>query len=102
KAHAATEGQPADAGVADRADRVREPMFLRRRTDVTEQRTAAASDSARLRVDRHSVELGQLDHQPAVDNRLAGDAVRTPAYGDLEAGVDGVPHRVRDVLRRDA
>src|SRR3954447_22351120 len=95
--HAAAEREAADAGVADRADRVGEPVLLGRLDDVTEQSPTSGAGAPRVGVDRDCVELAQVDDQTVVDGRLARDAVCSTAYGDLEVVAHGEPDRRRDI-----
>ena len=100
--HAATQRQAADAGVRDVARRGREPVALGRPIEVAQERTALHAPTAPLRIDRHRVHRAEVDHQPAFRHGHAGHAVATALHGDLEAGLAGVAHRQRDVVRRRA
>ena len=53
--HAAAEGQPADAGVADQPDGYGEAVLLGGRVEVAEQRSPADLRPPRVRVDGHAL-----------------------------------------------
>jgi hypothetical protein len=52
----------------------------------SDQRAAAAHRRrASLRVDEHPTHGGEVDHDAAVRDGMAGDAVSAPAHGDRES-----------------
>jgi hypothetical protein len=92
-ADAATQAEPADAGVAHDAARGRQPVRLCLVVDVSPQGTALDERRALDRLDRDGAHGRQVDHDPAVAHRGAGDVVTPAAHGDLEIAVAGEAHR---------
>ena len=70
--------------------------------EVAEQRPGADECAARQRIHAHAAHGREVDHQPAVADRLAGEAVAAAAHGDEQVVGAGEVHRARDVGRAGA
>ena len=92
-ADAAAQADTADAGMADDAARGSETVRLRRMVDISPQGAALDECRALDRIDRDGAHRRQVDHDPAVAHRGAGDVVTPTANGDLEIAVAGEAHR---------
>jgi hypothetical protein len=79
---AAAQGQPADAGVADDPGRGGQPEPLGGAVQLAQQDSAGGAGRAALRVDPDGLHRRQVDHQPTVDDRVAGHGV--PAAADRD------------------
>ena len=97
-ADAATEREPADAGVADEAARRCEPVLLRGRIDIGPRGAAAADGAPRDRIDGHAVHRTEVDHHPAVADRVPRVVVAAAAHRELEALSAREANRVGDLL----
>jgi hypothetical protein len=71
----ATQGQPADAGMADDPGRDGQPEALGGPVQLAQQDPAGGPGRAGRRVDPDRLEQRQVDHQPAVDDRMPGHGV---------------------------
>ncbi len=92
-ADAAAQAEAADAGVADDAARGGQTVRLCLVVDISPQGTALDEGRALDRIDRDGAHRRQVDHDPAVAHRGAGDVVTPAANGDLEIAVAGEAHR---------
>ena len=90
---AAAEREAGDARVGDDAAGGREPEGLRLAIELTPENARLYSRRARLRVGSDPSHLAQIDHQPAVAGRQAGEAVAAAADGDRKVGPLREPHR---------
>jgi hypothetical protein len=81
-AHAAAEGQPANAGVRHDAHGTNEPVCLRRCVKLAEERAAVHARCARLRVHARAAHAREIDDQTAVARPIARRAVPAAADGD--------------------
>ncbi len=97
-ADAAAERQPGHPGVTDHPDRADETVCLGGDIELAEQRAAVRPSGAPLRVDGHTAELGEVDHEPAVGGRVPGGAVAPGSDGDLEVTLPSEADGCRDVL----
>src|SRR6202012_6082788 len=97
-AHAAAQRQAADAGVRDVACRRGEAEGLGRAVDGAEQRAALDPRPPGDRIDGDAIEVGEVDHQPAVGNGEAGDVVAPAAHADLQAAFTAEAHGGCDVV----
>jgi hypothetical protein len=88
-AHPATEGEPADAGVGDVAGRGGQAVGLGGDVQRAEQRAALDPGQPPGRVDRDPAHRGEVDHEAAVGDGMAEDAVPAAADADLQAGLPG-------------
>ena len=84
-ADAAAEAEAADAGVADDAARGGQTVRLCLVVDISPQGTALDEGRALDRIDRNGAHRRQVDHDPVVAHRGAGDVVTAASYGDLES-----------------
>jgi hypothetical protein len=91
-ADAAAQGDAADAGVAHDATRGRQTVRLGLVVDISPQGTALDEGRPLDRIDRDGAHRRQVDHDPAVAHRGAGDVVTPAANGDLEVAVAGEAH----------
>ena len=98
-AEAAAEGEPADAGVRDLPCRDREPVHLRGRVELREQRTAADAHERPGGIDVDGVERAQVEAQRAVAHGAPGDRVAAAADRAGHAGGARRAHRGGDVVR---
>jgi hypothetical protein len=92
-AYAAAQGEASDAGMAHNPARGGQTVILCLVVDIAPQGTALDEDRALDRIDRHGAHRRQVDHDPAVAHRRAGDVVATATNGDLEIVVAGEAHR---------
>ena len=83
-AHASAEREAGDAGVGDDAYRADEPDCLRLAVELAEERPAVHPRGALGDVDAHAIHSRQVDHDPVVAGREAGNAVAAAAHGDRE------------------
>ena len=98
--HAAAQRQPPDAGMADQPGRDGQPMGLGSGVQVSQQRPAADPCAPGSRVDRHCVELAQVDHDAVVADGRARAVVSAAAYGYLQLVLAGEAKRLDHVRRR--
>ena len=77
-ADAAAQAEAADAGVADDAAQGGQPVGLGLVVDIAPQGTALHEGRALDRIHRHRTHRRQVDHDPAVAHRGAGDVVTPP------------------------
>ena len=84
-ADAATEREAGDAGVADEAAGRCQAVLLRGRVDIGPGGTAAADRAPRDRIDGHAVHRAEMDHHPALADRVARVVVSAAAHRELEA-----------------
>ena len=82
--HAAAQGEPSDAGVADQPGRDGQTVGLSRGVQVGEQGPAADLGALRRRVHGHRVEQAQVDHQAAIAHGRARRVVGAAAHGYLQ------------------
>jgi hypothetical protein len=87
------QGEPADTGVADRARSGGQPVFLRGRIHIAEQRTARHPDPASRGVDRHRSHQAEVDHQPVVTGGGTRRVVGPATHSDLQTLLAGEVHR---------
>ena len=80
-AHAAVERQAADAGGGDQPDRDGQAEGLRRTIDVAQRRAALHLHGPSDRVHPNGPHRRQVDDEPIVADRLAGDIVAAAADG---------------------
>ena len=92
-ADAAAEAEAADAGVAHDAAGGSQTVRLCLVVDISPQGTALDEGRAPDRIDRNGAHRRQVDHDPVVAHRGAGDVVTAASYGDLEIAVAGEAHR---------
>ena len=92
-AEAAAQADAADAGVANDAAGGSQTVRLCLVVDISPQGTALDESRALDRIDRDGAHHRQVDHDPVVAHRGAGDAVTPAANGDLEIVVAGEAHR---------
>jgi hypothetical protein len=95
--HAAAEREAGDARVRDDTDRADEPDRLRLTVELAEERAAVHPGRALGGVDAHAVHPRQVDHDPVVAGREAGDAVAAAADRDRELLLAGEADRSGDV-----
>ena len=99
----AREREPGDARLRDDAERSREAVLLRCGVELAERDAAAGSGRARGGIDLDRLQLAEIEHEPAVGERVAGDAVAASAHRDGEPLLARETDRDRDVLgARDA
>ena len=79
--------RPGDAGRRVDAGRHGEPVLLRRAIDVGERRAGLDARDARGRVDRDRAHRGEVEHEPAVDERAARDVVAAALHREQQARV---------------
>ena len=94
---AAAQAEAADAGVAHDAARGGQTVGLCLVVDVAPQGTALDEGRAVDEIDRHGAHRREVDDDPVVAHRGAGDVVASASYGDLEVAVAGEAHRCGDV-----
>ena len=82
--HAPSERQTGDPGVGHDADRADEPDRLGLPVELAEERATVHPGRALGGVDPHAVHPRQVDDDPVVAGREAGDAVAAAADGDRE------------------
>src|SRR4029453_9905300 len=87
----------ADAGVAHDAARGGQAVCLCLVVDVAPQGTTLDEGRAVDEIDRDGAHRRQVDDDPVVAHRGAGDVVASASYGDLEVAVAGEAHRRGDV-----
>ena len=92
-ADAATQAEAADAGVTHDAARGGQTVRLGLVVDVAPEGTALDQRRALDGIDRDGAHRRQVDHDPAVAHRGAGDVVTPAANGDLEIPAAGEAHR---------
>ena len=95
----ATERQSADAGGRDDAAGAREAVQLRLAVVLRPRNAALRPRGARDRIDVNTFHWRQVDHQPAVDRRAAGDVVAAAADGHLQAVFARQVHGVHYIRR---
>lgn len=101
-AHPTTERQPADTGVAHQPDRECEPVLLGGCDRIYQQRATRHPGPPVLGIHDHGAHLAQVDHQPVVHHRAAGDPVCAAPDGHFEPVLHGEPHGRRHVGCRPA
>src|SRR5690606_6192918 len=82
-AHAAAEGEPADAGVGDVAGGGGQAVRLGGAVERAEQGAALDAGAAAERVHPYAAHQGQVDHEAVVGDGEAGGVVPAAAYADL-------------------
>jgi hypothetical protein len=95
----AAERQARNAGGRDSADRRRETEGLRLAIEVGPEHARLRSDDARDRVDADALHARQVDHQTAIADRLASNAVTAAFYRDEQTMLASELHRRDDVGR---
>ena len=96
-AEAAAEAEAADAGVAHDAAGGGQAVCLCLVVDISPQGTALDEGRAPDGIDRDGADRRQVDDDPVVAHRGAGDVVTPAANGDLEIAVAGEAHRCGDI-----
>ncbi len=96
-ADAATERQAGHADAAGVAERRREPVRTRRGRVLARGQAGLGPRETALGVDVQALHAAQVEDDPAFARAVAGEAVRTAADRQLEAGVASEDHRPRDV-----
>ena len=96
-AHAATQGQPGDAGMANDADRADEAMRLGGDVELAEERAAVRPGGSLPGVHRDAAHRGQVHEQAAVTAGESGQAVSAGPDGDLEVVVPPEADRRRNL-----
>ena len=91
-ADAAAERQPGDAGLRDDADRHREAVEMGLPVDVAKGGAALHPHGGGLGVDDHAAHVGEVDDEPVVAERPAGDVVAAAAHRDQQVVVAGEAH----------
>ena len=91
-AEAAAEADATDAGVSHDATRGGQTVGLCLVVDIPPEGSALDEGGALDRIDRDGTHRRQVDHDPAVAHRRAGDVVTPAANGDLEIAVAGEAH----------
>ena len=84
--HPAAERQPTHARVGDVAGRGRKAVGLGRAVEAAQQRTPTDSRAAPVGIDPDVAHRRQVDHQAAVRDAQAEDAMPAGTHPDLEAG----------------
>ena len=88
----AAQGQPADASVADDAAGGSEAVGLGGPVEFAPEHPAGCGGGLCLRVDANRLHVREVDHQPALAHRQAGDGVAAAADRHLEVVLAGEPH----------
>ena len=101
-AHAAAEGEPPDAGVADQPGGRSEPVGLGSRIQICQQRPTADPRGPGRRIDNGRVQQAQVDHQAAIPDGGAGRVMRTSAHRYLEPGAAREADRRNHIGSRSA
>ncbi len=99
EADAAGERDAADADGAGVAEAGREPVLARRDGVVAGGQAGPGPGGALLGVDLEAAEVGEVEHDAALGDAVAGGAVAAAADGQLGAGPAGEPDDVGDVVR---
>jgi hypothetical protein len=92
-ADATTQADTSDAGVAHDAARGGQTVRLCLVVDISPQGTTLDEGRAVDEIDRHGAHRRQVDGDPVVAHRRAGDVVASASHGDLEITVAGEAHR---------
>ena len=98
-AHAATQREPGDAGVAHDADRADEAVRLGGDVELAEERAAVRTGGSPVRVHDDSAHRGQVHDQAASAAGEPGQAVPAGPDGDLEVVVPAEADRGRNLRR---
>ena len=101
-AHPAAEGESTDAGVRHVAGGHSEPVLLGRPVERPEEGAALHDRPALSWVDADRPQGCQVDHQPAVGDRVAGRAMAAAPDADLEVVLGGGPDCRDDVANTRA
>ena len=80
----------------DPADR-RQPEELRLAVELAPEHAGLSARGARRRIDSDSLHRREVDHEPAVTERVAADAVATGAHADQQIALAGEADRGDDV-----
>ena len=96
-AEAAAEGESPDARRRDDAPGAGQAVELGLAVVVAPGRPTLGPRPVAARVDVHAAHGGEVDHEAAVTDRVAGHIVAPAADGDLEAAVTGEAHRRLDI-----
>ena len=99
-ADAAAQGQAADAGRSQDAERGRHPDLGGRGVDLGEGRPAAGGDRAAVGVDRDRRQRREVDDDAVVDRAEAGGAVPAATDGERHVVAPGEPDAGRDIVGR--
>ena len=79
-AEAAADGEAGDAGGGDEAEHGRQPVHLRLAVQIAQRAAGLRAADALRRIDPDAAQQRQVDHQPAVAHREAGDVVAAAAH----------------------
>ncbi len=96
-ADSTAERQAGDAGVSDDSASRRKPERLRLTVELSPEHACLDSRGARHRVDADPFHWPEIDHDPAVADRVARIAVPTPSDCEGQGGLAGEPDRRPDV-----
>src|SRR5581483_3280640 len=96
-AHPAAEREPADPSVADEAAGDGQAVRLGGAVQVAPGRATATDGPARRRVDRDLAHPAEVDHQPALADRVAAEVVAAAAHRDLQSLLTAEPDRGGDL-----
>ena len=91
-ANAAAQREPADAGRGDDATGRRETVGARRVVEHAPRGASLGARRLRFGIDLNVRHAGQVDHDRVVGSAEAGDAVATPAHGEVELVLAGEAH----------
>jgi hypothetical protein len=97
-AQPAAQGEAADAGVAHDPGRGGQPEPLGGAVQLAQQDAAGGADGALRRVDPDGPHQRQVDHQPAVDDGVAGHGVAAAPDRDRQVVVAGEADRPDHVV----
>src|SRR5207248_4038780 len=96
-ADAPAEGQPGDAGRGDDPAGRGQPVGMGGLVELAPGHASAGDDRAGSGVDAGVLHQGEVDHEAALGDGLAGDVVAPASDGDLEIGVATEAHGGGDV-----
>ena len=83
-AGAAAQGQARHAGRGDPPASGREPVRLAGSIEVAPGSSAPDDSRASVGIDGHRVQVAHIDHEPVLDEAVAGDAVATASHGERQ------------------
>ena len=96
---AAAERETRDPGAGDDAAGGREPERAGGTVELTDRDASLRPDRGSARIDVDPLHQREVDHQPTIGDRPAGDVVAAAAHRDLQSLAPAEVDRVHDVRR---
>src|SRR5262245_58752037 len=94
---AAPQGEPRDPRRGEETHRGGQPKDLRLAVKLAQGEAGLSVGRALHQIDAQALHAGEVDHEAAVADRVAGDAVATAAHGDKQVMLACKPDALDDV-----